>query len=202
VPRTLKLYPKQAGAGRLLDPSSNGFDTSPTPTALETPLQKALGTAPERPTAVNIKPEREYFCFTLGGQRLGVSSEFVREVLRMTPLTPLPRAPAYVLGVCGHRGEVLPVIDLWRFLGKGDSRLMSRTRLFVATAENCVAGIVAENVIGLRRVVIADIMAPPLSGDPANEHVAGVVGNRPENMVTLLDFAKVMRIARQKAVGR
>src|SRR5262245_13911017 len=114
---------------RLLDPSSEPFGYF---LLLEpTPLQRALQGAPERAPPVKGRPEQELFFFRLSDLRLGVPSENVREVIRAGPITPLPRSPSFILGVCGHRGEVFPVLDLLRFLGRGEARLSPRTRLFV-----------------------------------------------------------------------
>jgi purine-binding chemotaxis protein CheW len=168
-----------------------------------TALQRALESAPERATIIESRPEREFFLFRLGELRLGVPSENVREVLRPGLLTPLPKAPAFVLGVCGHRGEVLPVIDLLRYLGKGEAKVGLRTRLFVGMAGNYIAGVVADSVIGLRRIQVSEILPIPTSGDASTEHLLGVV--RPANSdeaVTLINFPKLLHAARQRAVTR
>lgn len=167
------------------------------------PLKRALKTAPERSSAQAVVVDREFFCFKLGELRLGVSSEFVREVIRTGMLTPLPRSPAFILGVAGHRGEVLPVIDLLRFLGKGESRVGPRTRLFIGVSGTYTAGLVADAIIGLRRIPVAEILPPPLGSDASSEHIVGVLMERTEKQpLTLLDFAKIMTAARQRAVGR
>jgi purine-binding chemotaxis protein CheW len=166
-----------------------------------TPLQRALQGAPERAPPVKGRPEQELFLFRLGELRLGVPSENVREVIRAGPLTPLPRTPAFILGVCGHRGEVLPVLDLLRFLGKGESRISSRTRLFVGIAGTFVTGVVTDAVVGLQRVPVQDILPPPMGGDVSTEHFLGVV-TRGQEVTSLLNFVKVLQTARQRAVGR
>lgn len=168
-----------------------------------TPLQRALQGAPERAPPVKGRPEQEFFFFRLGELRLGVPSENVREVIRAGPLTPLPRTPSFIVGVCGHRGEVLPVLDLLRFLGKGEARIHSRTRLFVGVAGTFITGVVADAVVGLQRVPVQDIMPPPMSGDLSSEHFLGVVTRgHGQEVTSLLHFAKVLQTARARAVAR
>ena len=167
-----------------------------------TPLQRALKVAPERAPAIKPRPEQEFFCFRLGDLRLGVASENVREVLRVGLITPLPRTPAYIMGVTGHRGEVLPVVDLLRFFGKGESRISPRTRLFVAVSGSFTAGVVMDTVSGLRRIPIDEILPAPLSGDVSGEHVLGVVDGGKSDVTTLLQFPRVLETARQRAVLR
>lgn len=170
---------------------------------ITTPLQRALRNAPERATAAQARPDQEFFCFRLGELRLAVPSENVLEVLRAGLLTPLPRTPSYVMGVTGHRGEVLPVVDILRFLGKGEARLGPRTRLFVGASGAFVAGVVADTVLGLKRFYVSDILPPPLGGDAAAEHLLGVVqGADGAEGFSLLNFPKLLQTARQRAVAR
>lgn len=168
-----------------------------------TPLQRALQSAPERARAAQALPEQEFFCFRVGDLRLGVPSDSVLEVFRAGRLTPLPRTPAFVLGVTGHRGQVLPVLDLLRFLGKGEARVSERTRLFVGVSGPFVAAVVADSVIGLRRILTSDILPPPLGGDASAEHMLGVLqpGARGEGLA-LLNFGRLLQLARQRAVVR
>lgn len=172
--------------------------------ALEpTPLQRALKAAPDRASVGQARAEQEFFCFKVGELRLGVPSDTVLEVFRAGRLTPLPRMPAFVMGVTGHRGQVLPVLDLLRFLGKGEARVGDRTRLFVGTSGAFVSAVVADSVIGLRRILASDILPPPMGGDSAAEHLMGVVqpGARGEG-IALLNFTKLLQSARQRAVVR
>jgi purine-binding chemotaxis protein CheW len=169
----------------------------------ETPLLRALQSAPDKTPPAKPPPEQEFFCFKLGELRLGVPSENVREVIRSGPLTPLPRMAAFVMGVVGHRGEVLPVLDLLRFLGKGESRITARTRLFVGVCGTFNAAVVADGVIGLRTIGLSRIIPAPMGGDASTEHLLGVVDpGRSDRSISLIDFQKVMNSARQRAVSR
>jgi purine-binding chemotaxis protein CheW len=56
----------------------------------------------------------EVLLFTLEGQRYALPVGDVRELVRATRLTPLPRAPDVVEGLMNLRGELLPVLSLRR----------------------------------------------------------------------------------------
>ena len=167
-----------------------------------TPLQRALSAAPDRASADQVAPDHFYFCFRINALHLGVPAESVREVLRAGPLTPLPRTASFVLGVTGHRGEVLPVVDLLRFLGKGEVRQGPRTRLFVAIAGEITTSVMVDAVVGLNRFKAKDILKPPLGGDPSSEYVMGLVKPRNAPQITLLDFSKLLVAAKARAVKR
>jgi purine-binding chemotaxis protein CheW len=168
-----------------------------------TPLSRALEVAPERAVAEKATPEQEFFCFRTGELQLGVPSENVREVVRAGPLTPLPRVPPFILGVAGHRGEVLPVLDLLRFLGKGEARVTSKTRLFIGTSGGYVTAVIADQILGLLRIPVSEIVPPPMGGDAASEHLLGVFRpGQKEAALSLVNFSKLLHAARQRAVSR
>jgi purine-binding chemotaxis protein CheW len=134
---------------------------------------------------------------------MAVPSRYIREVIRLGPLTPLPRVAPYVLGVCGHRGEILPVIDLLRFLERGSTPLGERTRLFVGTTESLTVAWVCEGTLGLRRIQANQLRPPPLGGDSGIAQLTAVVpstGGQP--VLNVLNFARLIQAARQKAVAR
>lgn len=50
--------------------------------------------------------------FLVGDVRYAVEISRVREIVNPLPIVTLPHAPAEVVGVADHRGDVLPVVDL------------------------------------------------------------------------------------------
>ena len=59
----------------------------------------------------------QLLCFELAGAPYAVPVERVREIVRMGPVTPIPRTPEDVRGVISLRGEMIELIDLRRRLG-------------------------------------------------------------------------------------
>jgi len=168
-----------------------------------TPLQRALGLAPDKASARVERPEKEFFVFKIGQLMLGVDSVNAREVTRLGVITPLPRAASFVMGVAGHRGEVLPVLDLLRFFAQGESRHAERMLCFIGVHASFAAAFVADEVVGLRKVFVADILPPPVGGEIPTEHVLGVIHEAGgKKMVTLLDLPRVVQTSRTRAVTR
>src|SRR4051812_1235973 len=54
----------------------------------------------------------EDLTFELAGQRYGLPSSDVQELIRVVTLTPLPGAPSIVEGAINLRGRVVPVFDI------------------------------------------------------------------------------------------
>ena len=53
-----------------------------------------------------------YLTFSLGDESYGLPVLNVREIIRLCPITPVPRMPPHVKGVINLRGTVIAVLDL------------------------------------------------------------------------------------------
>ena len=58
--------------------------------------------------------------FFLGREEYGVDVRLVQEIIRVTEITQVPRAPEFIKGVINLRGRIIPVVDLQRKLGLGE----------------------------------------------------------------------------------
>lgn len=73
----------------------------------------SAGARTPRPDSVRS----DFFVFQLGRTDFAVSTSIAREVVEARPATPVPLAPADLLGALNLRGEVVPLVRLERFLG-------------------------------------------------------------------------------------
>jgi purine-binding chemotaxis protein CheW len=69
--------------------------------------------------------------FTLHGEMFALRVEDVQEVMMLQPLTPVPLAPSYIVGLLNLRGQIMPAVDLRRRLqfperteGQGSSMIV------------------------------------------------------------------------------
>ncbi len=101
---------------------------------------------------------RELLVFLLGDSPYGVPVDRVREIVRMRPITPVPRMPAEIRGVIALRGEVVQVVDLRMRLGLPTPEAGRRTRIIVLHGDDDrVAGILVDAVREVVRVPEDDI---------------------------------------------
>ncbi len=62
--------------------------------------------------------KQSYLLFNLGYACYGIPTSAVQELFFLPEITPVPEAPAFMVGVINLRGNILPVIDLQRRLGQ------------------------------------------------------------------------------------
>lgn len=130
--------------------------------------------------------------FQLGGQDFALPVTVVEEVLRLPEtLTPVPRAPSFVEGVLGLRGEVLPVMDLRRRLGLDPPPRSGRERILVPRLGGVRAGYLVDAVTGVQRVPEACLSpAPDLACERAE--IVGRVAHLGSRLVLVLDADRLL----------
>ncbi len=105
----------------------------------------------------------QLLAFELAGSPYAVPVERVREIVRMRPVTPVPRTPEDVRGVISLRGEMIELIDLRRRLGLGSIEASRRTRIIVIkTGDDEVVGLLVDAVREVFRV--SDDAIQPAAG--------------------------------------
>ncbi len=101
---------------------------------------------------------RRLLSFELAGASYAVPVERVREIVRMGPVTPIPRTPEDVRGVISLRGEMIELIDLGRRLGLGSIEPSRRARIIVIkTGDGEVVGLLVDTVRAVLRVSAEEI---------------------------------------------
>ncbi len=73
----------------------------------------------------------QYLTLGLGRETFGIDIRGVREILDMQPVTRLPQAPAFLLGLIDVRGASYPVVDLRAKLGLPPVDATNATRIII-----------------------------------------------------------------------
>ncbi|HEX6738230.1 MAG TPA: chemotaxis protein CheW, partial [Vicinamibacteria bacterium] len=168
-----------AGAtGRLSLPSSGLAadilalaETATVPAAAPAPLEPvALTPAPaEAPRAHNLSffatPVREerkvaeatehLATFFLAREEYGVDVRLVQEIIRVSEITTVPRAPGFIKGVINLRGRIIPVVDLKRKLGLGEVDEKERAaRIVVVKVRERLVGLLVDGASQVLKVPV------------------------------------------------
>ena len=90
--------------------------------------------------------------FRMGGETFLVERDEAREVMGVpAPVTRVPGARPWILGLANVRGQLLPLIDLKQYLGSGEIVPGRNTRVIVVNHREIPAGLVVDEVLGFRR---------------------------------------------------
>ena len=79
------------------------------------------------------------------------------------PVTRVPGARSWILGLANARGQLLPVIDLKQYFGSGELVHGRNTRVIVVNHREIPAGLLVDEVLGFRRFAEREFSpeAPP-----------------------------------------
>ena len=130
----------------------------------------------------------------LGGDQFAFEVSSVREVVVFEDWTPVPLAPAHVIGVANLRGAVMPIVDAQGALGLPARRPERRLRTLVVSADGLEAAIAIDDVVALEafgEIAAADGAWAATCAAP----VLGVV-DRAGHPVPLLDAARLLATLR------
>jgi len=140
--------------------------------------------------------------FLLGGEEYGISILTVREIIRLTEITPVPRAPSWIKGIISIRGMILPILNLHQLLSMPETQPDKKSRLLVVNLETGISGIIVDAVTEVVDLKETEIEPPPTvtSGLETN-HIKGM-GRYKGRLIILLDLDKVYTTKRGHIIGR
>lgn len=122
----------------------------------------------------------QYLTFELAGELFAIPILAVQEIRGWEPVSRIPRAPSYVLGVIDLRGAVVPVVDLRARLSIERRETTSTTVVIVVRIEssaagNVTVGCVVDAVSDVANVGSAAIgRAPAICGSVDSHFLSGV----------------------------
>ena len=137
-----------------------------------------------------------YLTFSLGNESYGFPVLKVREIIRLCPITPVPRMPTYVKGVINLRGTVIPVFDLRAKFQFGITSCGDRSCIIVVQVarlpgENTLIGTIVDAVQEVIHLAAADIeAAPDFGGAPDTQCILGLATIE-GSVKTLLNVEKI-----------
>ena len=137
----------------------------------------------------------ELLAFLLADEEYAVDVLEVREIIRLQPITVVPRAPEWIRGIVTLRGVIVPIYDLRRRLGFARAEPGPDARVVVVSHGEEPAGLLVDRITQVVRVPADRVEPPPQTiGTVEAEYLRGVV-RLEERLVILLDLARVLGAA-------
>ena len=150
------------------------------------------------PVMVQAEEPREYLAFKLEGETYALPLIAVREIVKVPPLTEVPRGGRHLHGVMHLRGEVLPVYDIKKRLDltivpphvRGPDDVKRGTRVVLVKNHEGDGGILVD-------VVDEVVRFPPSSLEPRpnlsrERALVNGIGRKGERIYILLDEHQVL----------
>lgn len=151
--------------------------------------------------AAAATPRSDYCIFLRDGQRFALSTTIAKEVLEARPFTPVPYAPPELLGAFNLRGEVVPLVNLDRFLNVAERPASRGDTLLLLCDRDLALAAVVDQVVIIKHVSPWEIRRAKLDPSVQNPLVRGLVG-RDEEQTMVLDGERLLAgVVEQIAMG-
>lgn len=153
--------------------------------------------------------------FRLGEEEFAIDIMHVQEIIRVSAITNVPRAPGFVKGVISLRNRLLPIIDLRTKFGMLESQGKSgkaegaenadeidARRIIVMDLEGVLTGIQVDSVSEVLRMERKDIEAPPaiLSAEEASRLKGVGKLDDGKRLLMLLDVRNLVTVSEKDAL--
>jgi purine-binding chemotaxis protein CheW len=148
--------------------------------------------------AATLNQAAYYITFRLGDELFAIPVAQVREVLDMSVITRVPKAPNYMRGVVNVRGSAIPVVDLRLKFGLSAAADSVNTRIVVLElnldGEAVVVGGIADSVHDVIELEPSLIEEPPRMAMRWRAELVLGMGRCGDEFVIILDIDRVFTL--------
>jgi len=141
----------------------------------------------------------ELVVFRLDDQRYALRRGAVERFVRAVEVTPLPGAPAIVLGAIDVGGSVLPVLSLRRRFGLPEREVGVTDQFLIARTSSRTVALVVDEALGVITVP-AEVVTGAGRIVPGLEHVQGVV-TLDDGLVLIHDLETCLSLDEERALA-
>ncbi|KQR69947.1 chemotaxis protein CheW [Rhizobium sp. Leaf341] len=137
----------------------------------------------------------EIIAFRLHDQEFCVRTTTIREIRGWGPATPIPHAPADMIGVMNLRGTVIPIIDLANKLGMKSTEPNERSAIVVAEVHGMAMGLVVDRVSDILTISERLLQpVPDISLSTGMRFADGIIA-QPDGMICFLNLERMFEKA-------
>ena len=138
----------------------------------------------------------QYLTLGLDQETFGIDIQHVREILDMGPISALPHAPDFLLGMIDVRGSGYPVVDLRLKLGLPRAEQTAATRIIILDVpvhgRRTGVGFVADRVFEVTSLDKGELETAPEVGGRWQSHYIKGIGRKGSSFVVIFDLDHLM----------
>jgi purine-binding chemotaxis protein CheW len=150
--------------------------------------------APVREERKAVEASEHLATFFLGREEYGVDVRLVQEIIRVSEITQVPRAPEFIKGVINLRGRIIPVVDLKRKLGLGDVEVARPSRIVVVKIKERLIGLLVDGASQVLKVPVSTIEAAPDEVTEIDTTAIRGVAKLTGRLIILMDLNKTLAL--------
>ena len=138
------------------------------------------------------KEKKQYIVVKIGGEHYGIDISYIDNIVRMSKITRVPKAPSYYRGVINLRGEVVPVMSLRRRMDLEDDEFTDASRIIILKLETGgLMGVIVDEVKEVLSLSEDDIETPTSTLKSKNSFINGV-GTNGDELISIIEINSII----------
>jgi purine-binding chemotaxis protein CheW len=125
----------------------------------------------------------------------------VQEIIRVTEITQVPRAPDFIKSVINLRGRIIPVVDLKTKLGLGVVEVARASRIVVVKIKDRLIGLLVDGASQVLKVPVSTIEAAPEEVSEIDAAAVRGVAKLPGRLIILMDLTRTLSLELRDDAG-
>jgi len=134
----------------------------------------------------------KFVIFKLGNQHYGVNISEIKEIVKVSEITPIPYTCEYIKGLMNLRGEIITVVDIREKMRAGGEK-GDKGRIVILNRDDMQIGFLADQVVEVMEVKPDDIKPPVIDKGFNADYICGIVESE-KDLIMLLNINKVFEI--------
>lgn len=140
-----------------------------------------------------VEERKQYIVVKIGDEEYGLDIFIVDNIVRMIPITRVPKSPAHYHGVVNLRGEVVPVMSVRRKMGLEDDVINNKSRIIVLRLEEQgLVGLLVDEVKQVITLAESEIARDVRNSKRSDEMYICGVGTNGDELVSLFDISAIV----------
>ncbi len=158
--------------------------------------------APQREEQKAVEATEHVATFFLSKEEYGVDVRLVQEIIRVTEITQVPRAPKFIKGVINLRGRIIPVVDLKLKLSLGEVESSRQARIVVVKVRDRLIGLLVDGASQVLKLPVSSIEPAPTEVVTREEHHIRGVAKLEDRLIILVDLHRIFANELQEGSGQ
>lgn len=131
----------------------------------------------------------QFIVIRLGEEQYGIDIRNIDNIVKMQPITRIPKMPPYLKGVINMRGEVIPVMSMRLKMGLDEDVLTKATRIIVLKLEQeGNVGFIVDEVKEVVTLSVNEIEKLTYNSKEEKTNLINAVGKHNGELISLFDL--------------
>lgn len=135
-----------------------------------------------------------FLCFILNDEEYGIELNYIKQIVKLPPITWVPRVKPHILGIIPIRGTGVTLIDTKRIMGlPNDEQTFKTAKVLLIEMDDEQIGLIVDAVSHVRRIPYDYFEENPILDDSHRaECIVGIARPSETEQITILDLKDVL----------